>query len=132
MPRTSASTVSPYSVEIIEVDWDGSIENVGSKIGPDGVVLVEYDVGEVIEFEAELAEGTSIEDDWRVLPPTFPGRVTVHGQLRMVVRLGVLFGDAEWSLDQLSWRRGDGKGPGPLVVEIDPNQMQLFSDEQSA
>jgi hypothetical protein len=120
---------SPYSVEIIEVDWDGSIENVESKVGPDGnAVLVAYDIGEIIKFEAELAEGTSIEDEWQVLPPTFPGRVTVHGQLHMVVRLGVLFDDAMWSLDQLSWRRADGKGPGPSVVEVDPNQMQLFSD----
>jgi hypothetical protein len=122
---------APYSVEIIEVDWDGSLETVGSKISPDGVVLVEYDIGEVVDFEAELAEGTPVEDNWEFLPPTFPGRVTVRGRVSMTMRVGVLFADNGWSVDQLSWRRVDGNGPGASTFGVDPNQMRLFSDEQT-
>lgn len=116
----------PHSLTIVEVDWDGSLKRVDAKTSPDGAHLVEYDIGEDVEFEAEFTEGVAVEDDWEIVWHTVPGRLAVRGRLSMAMRVGVLFDHEGWSVDQLSWRRRDGVGPGAAVVVDDPDQLPLL------
>ena len=56
-------------------------------------------------------------------------RVRVEGEVDMVVRVAVLFGDEfGFSVDELSWRRADDSGPGsPLYWAHSPNQLSLIA-----
>jgi hypothetical protein len=118
---------SPYKLVIDDVEWAGSTVHLGSKVSPGGATLVEYDITEDVHFEAELAEGTSLDDEWEILPGSFPGRLRVGGTISMIARVGVLYDVDGWSIDELSWRRADGGGPGRAPVEVDPNQLALFT-----
>ena len=67
------------------------------------------------------------EEGWEVLEPDTFHRVHVRGETRFVVRLAVLFGnDFGFSVEQLSWRRRDGRGPGVSLTRPDPNQLSLL------
>ncbi len=119
---------SPYSVEITDVQWGGSFDPLGAIKAPDGLILAEYDLDQVVDFEAELPEGSEVEDGWEATGPDFSGRIAIRGQVRMVVRLAVLFGDEfGLSVDQLAWRRSDGSEPGAVPVEPNPDQLSLFN-----
>ena len=118
---------SPELFEITEVRWDGGFDSVGSSASPDGVVLTEYDIDQVVDFRADFPEGTELEEGWEVLEPDTFHRVHVRGETRFVVRLAVLFGnDFGFSVEQLSWRRRDGRGPGVSLTRPDPNQLSLL------
>lgn len=122
---------APYSVEITGVEWGGLFEPLGAVGGPDGLVLAEYDLDELVDFEAELPEGSEVEDGWETSEPDFSGRIAVRGQVRLIVRLAVLFdSDGDLSVDQLSWRRSGGSGPGVMPLGPIPGQLSLFDSEQ--
>jgi hypothetical protein len=96
------------------------------RYGPDDVVLVEYDIREDVEFEAELAEGTPLEDAWEVLSTSMPGRLTVRGPVPMVMRAGVLYDAEGWGIEELAWRQADSVGPGESLVTMSDYQLSLF------
>lgn len=90
-------------------------------------MLTEYDIDQVVEFEAEFSEGTELEEGWDASESDTFRRMKVRGQTRFIVRLAVLFGgDVGFSVDQLSWRRSDGRGPGAGLTPTDTNQMSLL------
>jgi hypothetical protein len=89
--------------------------------------LAEYDLNQIVEFQAELSEGSELEENWLASEPDYSGRITVRGQIAMVVRLAVLFDDNfGMSIEQLSWRRRDGSGPGAAPAEPMPGQLSIF------
>ena len=123
---------APYSVEITGVQWGGLFAPLGAVRGPEGLIVAEYDISQLVDFEAELPEGSEVEDGWEASEPDFSGRIAVRGQVRMIVRLAVLFGDEfGLTIDQVSWRRFDGSGPGAGPVKSIPGQLSLFDSEQS-
>lgn len=121
---------APYSVEITNVQWGGSFIPLGGVRAPDGLIVTEYEIDQLVDFEAELPEGSEVEDGWETSEPDFSGRIAVRGQVRMVVRLAVLF-ETEFGLtvDQVSWRRGDGSGPGTAPLQPIPGQLSLFDSD---
>jgi len=123
---------APYFVEVTGVQWGGLFAPLGGVRGPEDLIVAEYDIDQLVDFEAELPEGSEVEDGWEASEPDFSGRIAVRGQVRMIVRLAVLFGD-EFGLavDQVSWRRGDGSGPGAVPLEPIPGQLSLFGSGQS-
>jgi hypothetical protein len=119
----------PYSCAISEIRWDGYFDSVSASSGPDGLTLVEYELDQVVGFTADFPEGVEPEPDWEVSEADVFRRVHVTGEVRMIVRIAVLLGDeAGFSVDQLSWRRADGAGPGASTYrpEHDPNQLSLL------
>lgn len=122
----------PYSAEITGVQWGGMFTSLGGVRAPDGLIVAEYEIDQLVDFEAELPEGSEIEDGWEASEPDFLGRVTIQGQVRLIVRLAVLF-EHEFglSVDQVSWRRADGSGPGAMPLGSMFGQLSLFSSEQS-
>lgn len=123
---------SPYRCEITESDWGGSFIAVDSRTGPDGYTLVEYDVDQVVTFEAEFPEGIEPEPGWDVSEPDLLRRVQVIGQLEMVVRIAVLFGgEFGFSVEELSWRTRGHTGRGASVIDgaYDPNQPSLLASD---
>lgn len=122
-------TRSPYSVVVDEVVWDGDFVPVERSAGPDGVTLVEYDLGQIVELWAEFPDGADLDHRWRVSDPDVFQRVRVEGSVDMVLRVAVLFGgEFGFSIEALSWRRRDGVGPGASAraSEIDPSQPSLL------
>lgn len=120
----------PYSCAILEVRWDGHFDSVNASSGPDGLTLVEYELDQVVGFTADFPEGVEPEPDWEVSDADVFRRVHVTGEVRMIVRIAVLFGEeAGFSVDQLSWRRADGTGPGAPTYrpENDPSQLSLLA-----
>jgi hypothetical protein len=121
---------APYSVEITEVTWGGMFAPLGAVKSPDGLILAEYDLNQLVDFEAELPEGSEIEEGWEASEPDYLGRIAVRGQIPMVVRLGVLFeDDFVMGIEKLSWRRSDGSGPGAVPLEPIPGQLSLFDSK---
>lgn len=117
-----------YKVTIVGVEWAGNTVDLGSKVSPNGATLVEYDITENVHFEAELVEGFPV-DDWELVPDQYFGRMHVRGSIPMIARVGVLYDVEGWSIDDLSWRRADGSGPGRRPVEVDPNQLALLTPD---
>lgn len=119
----------PYSCTISEVRWGGGFDSVKSSSGPEDLTLVEYELDQVVQFTADFPQGIELEQAWEVFETYADGRVLVTGEVPMIVRIAVLFGD-EWgfSVDQLSWQRADGTGSGsPAYHPIqDPNQLSLL------
>jgi hypothetical protein len=60
--------------------------------------------------------------------------VRVEGEVDMIVRVAVLFGDEfGFSVDELSWRRTDRSGPGaPPYWAHDPDQPSLLDNGKDA
>lgn len=122
--------VSPYKFEIVEVEWDGELVPVeGAHTDDDGLTLVEYELGQSVAFTAEFPEGIESDPNWQVSAADLSRRVEVEGTVNMQLRVAVLYGgDFGFSVEQLSWRRADGVGPGAAVYhpDLDPHQGQLF------
>lgn len=117
---------APFRFDIESVEWDGGSVSLGSRIGPDGVVLSEYDFDELVTFEAELPDHCRLEDGWTIIDSS-RGAVTVAGEVKLTLRLAVLFDEGlTFSVEQLSWRRRDGLPGGPSVLEPDPTSIPLF------
>ncbi|TGB45478.1 PIN domain-containing protein [Mycolicibacterium peregrinum] len=117
-----------HEFELIECDWTGLLQAVNTRTSPDGLTLVEYDIGQSITFEAVVDNGTDVEPAWYVSDPDILNRVRVEGEVDMIVRLAVLYGDEfGFSVDELSWRRTDRSGLGaPLYWAHNPDQLSLL------
>jgi hypothetical protein len=123
---------APYSLEITDIRWGGLFAPLGAVRSPDGLILAEYDLDQDVDFEAELPEATEVEDGWEVSSPNYLGHIGVRGQVRMIVRLAVLFDDEfGLSVEELSWRRSDGSGPGAVAAGSIPGQLSLFESEET-
>lgn len=117
--------LAPYSLHISEVEWTGSLERVAAKVGSDGVILVDYELGMMIEFDAELPASSRTDSAWDRTASGYE-RVTVAGKIAMAARVGVLFDDdLGMSFDQVHWRRVDGSPAGQGVNPETPG-MPLF------
>ena len=94
-----------------------------------GLTLVEYELGQSVAFRADFPEGIELDPHWQVSNPGLSRLIEVEGTIEMQLRVAVLYGgDFGFSVEQLSWRRADGVGPGAAVhhPELDPGQGQLF------
>ena len=122
--------ISPYKFEIVEVEWDGEFVPVeGAVTDDDGLTLVEYELGQSVAFRAGFPEGIELDPNWQVSTPGLSRLIEVEGTIEMQLRVAVLYGgDFGFSVEQLSWRRADGVGPGAAVYhpERDPQQGQFF------
>lgn len=122
----------PSSCQITESYWGGSFTAVDSRTGPDGYTLVEYDIDQVVTFQAEFPEGIEPEPGWAVSEPDLVRRVQVVGEIVMVVRIAVLFGgEFGFSVEELSWRTTGHAGRGASVLNgaNDPNQLSLLTPD---
>ena len=117
-----------HEFELVETDWTGLFEVVDTRTSPDGLSLIEYDIGQTVTFHAVVDNQTNVEPAWYVSDPDILNRVQVEGEVDMVLRVAVLFGDEfGFSVDELSWRRADMSGPGPsLYWAHNPNQLSLL------
>lgn len=118
--------VPAYALDVHDVEWDGYLRRVGERDAEDGVVVVEYDIGQAVEFDAELPAGAPVDPTWDSQPAHLPGRVLARGAVDMIVRVAVLFDADYWGVEELAWRRADGHGPGPGLGVTDPGQSELF------
>lgn len=122
----------PYACEIVESQWGGSFTPLDSRTGPGGLALVEYDINQLVTFDAEFPEGVEPEPGWTVSEPDLLRRVQVTGEVEMIVRVAVLFGgEFGFSVDELSWRRTGRTGPGKSVLggTNHPDQLSLLDPE---
>lgn len=120
----SLGFLAPTRVEILEVSPSYWVERVSSRESGDGLVLVEYDIGETVTFEAELRDGEPLDASWTVEASPITGRLEVSGEMEMVLRVGVLFDHDGWSVDELSWRRDEALDPNrPAQIT---GQVELF------
>lgn len=115
-----------YAVEVHDVEWDGYLQRVGERDADGGLVVVEYDIGQTVGFDAELAHEAAVDPVWEVEPAHLPGRVLVRGVVDMVVRTAVLYETDYWGIEEVAWRRADGQGPGAGSADPDPRQAGLF------
>ncbi|WP_127792578.1 PIN domain-containing protein [Agromyces sp. LHK192] len=108
----------PIEVEIEDVEtelWRGRVE--ADSIDQE-LVVAQYDIGQRVRFSAVLPLGTRTDPDWDVSDDY--GRIQVRGDLGLVLRVAVLFdADDGMSIESLSWRRSDGRGPGHGLMDRD-------------
>lgn len=117
---------APYFFRVAEVDWDGSCDRVSTRPVSDGASIAEYDIGEIVEFVAEVSDRSRIEPGWDTERASSAGRLVVKGRVNLVLRVGVFFeNDSTFSFEDLSWRRADGVPPGPGVDAAKPG-VPLF------
>ncbi len=122
---------SPVALDVMDVTWEGGIASgrTASVSDSESAVIVEYDLGQRVEFRARFSTYDSIEPQWRELAESDLGDVVVEAAVDMVVRVAVLFGgEYGFSIEEVAWRRADGTGPGaPLYrPHEDPNQPSLW------
>lgn len=122
---------SPFRLEIDEVRWAGDLVPVEATTiaGDEALTLVQYDLGQLVDFLAEFPDGVELDPRWRASTADYLRRVRVEGTVDMVLRVAVMFGgEFGFSIEELSWRRADGSGPGeaPYRPESDPNQPALW------
>ena len=65
----------PFSLDVQDVDWDGYLQRVGERGTEDGLVVVEYDIGQTVEFDVELPAGAPVDPAWNPQPRHVPERV---------------------------------------------------------
>jgi hypothetical protein len=123
---------APYTCEIIESEWGGFFSTVETRVGPDGLAVVEFDIDQLVRFEALFDQGMSTEANWHVDEPDILGRVRVEGEVDLIVRIAVVFGDEFGvSIDELTWRRADGTRPGrPSLIRPSEHQLPLLDVEE--
>ncbi|KRE63556.1 PIN domain-containing protein [Nostocoides sp. Soil756] len=121
-------TASPLQCNITSVEWGGELASVEAAEGPDGMVLVKYDLSQDVAFEATFLEGFVPEQAWNISEVHGFRGVRVNGVIPMIARVAVLFGDPEFgfTIEDLSWRRVDGRGRGLEAVPFDPDHPALF------
>jgi len=118
---------APRRFEIVETRWDGLFSPAGTLVDADGDTLTNYDVGQDVDFVAELPDDIVLEEGWRVEGPPTGGYLRVEGELSMVATLSVFFEeDAGLTIPSISWRRADGMGPGEDLAVGDPSSALLF------
>lgn len=120
--------LAPYSLDVTEVEWMGTVERAATKVGSDGFVLVDYELDMRVEFEAELPASARTDPDWDRSVTGYE-RIHVTGSIDMVACIGVLFDDElGMSFEQVDWRRADGfpagqgvkaEVPGTPLFEMD-------------
>ena len=122
-------SAEPYHFEIVDVGWEGQFTAVdgGNAIG-DGLTLVEYDIGQAVEFTAELPAGVELDPNWDVSETDALGRVLVQGVVYVNLRVAVLFGGDHITIEELSWHpQYDVVSRIPIHrPDLDPNQPPLF------
>lgn len=117
---------APYFFQVSEIEWDGNCDRVSTQPAGDGASIAEYDVGEIVEFIAELSDRSRVEPGWDTERASTAGRVIVRGRVDLVLRVAVFFeNDSTFAFDDLSWRRADGLPPGPGVNAAKPG-VPLF------
>lgn len=100
------------------VDWLGPLTRVGAKKGPDGSLLVEYDMPVDLEIRSVMSEAAAADIGWRVLSGYDGTSAIVEGTVQATARL-VVFGDGDdHYVEEVYFRQG---GAGP-----DPGQPTLF------
>lgn len=117
---------APLDLEIIQVFWDGLLERVGEREASEVLGLIEFDIGQTVEFEANFPSRADVRSLGDVAPGKWPGTVGVEGKVDMIVRVGVLYDTDYWGVEELAWRRADGAGRGLGIRAHDPNQSALF------
>lgn len=117
---------APADIQIVQVHWDGTLERVGEREASDGLGLIEFDIGQTVEIEASFPSGTDVKGLGEVVPGKWVGTVGVRGNVDMIVRVGVLYDNDYWGVEELAWRRADGTGPGFGFLEKDQNQPPMF------
>ena len=65
----------PFSLDVQDVDWDGYLQEVSERGTEDGLVVVEYDIGQTVEFDVELPPGAPVDPAWNPQPTHVPERV---------------------------------------------------------
>lgn len=123
---------APYTCEIIESIWGGQFSPVETRTGPDGLAVVEFDIDQSVKFEALFDQGMLVpEANWQVDEPDILGRVRVEGDVDLIVRITVVFGDDfGFSIDELTWRRTDGARRGrPSLLRASEHQLTLLDVE---
>ncbi|WP_143034814.1 hypothetical protein [Glycomyces sambucus] len=114
----------------VDFEWGGLFEVIRGSDTPDETSLVEYAVDYNVEFEAEFPESFEPDPGWTIELTKISRAVRADGSIRLIIRIAVLFGgEFGFSVEQLSWRRADGDGPGFPVYrpELDLNQLSLFA-----
>lgn len=115
---------SPYSFQTTSLEWNGCLDRVSSRRRDDGAVLVEYDIGQEVQFEALVSDTSPVEGHWDKW--TMGGLSNVNGESTMVLRIAVLFAvDQSMEFDEISWRRADGT-PRGAGIEGQPLGQPLF------
>ena len=102
------------------------MQRVGERGTEDGLVVVEYHIGQTVELDVELPAGAPVDPAWNPQPTHVPERVLAGGSVDMIVRVAVLFDAEHWSVEVAAWRRADERGPGPGLAVMDPRQSALF------
>ncbi|GAA5153024.1 hypothetical protein GCM10023340_34350 [Nocardioides marinquilinus] len=96
---------------------------------PPDLTLVEYDIGQSVRFTAVFDREVGGEDDWEGSRLEVGGGWQVTGSIPMVVRSAVLFGgEFGLSIDEVAWRRADGRGPGREIYRPELDSAQLALD----
>lgn len=116
----------PVAVEVDSCEWDGLLGRAGVRQAADGLLVVEYDIGQTVEFVATYPETDDVANLGDVLPGRRFGCVDVRGEVEMIVRVGVMYDTDYWGVEDLSWRRADGRGPGVEPPPPGPPQEGLF------
>jgi hypothetical protein len=124
---------APYTCAIADSEWGGLFSMIETRTGPDGLALVEFDVDQTVSFEALFDRGVPADANWYVEEPDILGRVRVEGDVEMIVRIVVVFGDEfGLNIEDLIWRRADGAGRGaPSLLSPAHNQLSLLDNEES-
>lgn len=116
----------PIRFEVEAVEWGGDIRRVSTSSAGEGTFVSEYDVDQVVTFEATFREPLEIEPDWEIRSQ-IGDEITVAGEVEMVARLAVLFdSNLTFAIEELSWRRSDGTPPGLPMGAADPSSLRLF------
>ena len=102
------------------------MQRVGERSTEDGLVVVEYDIGQTVEFDIELPAGAPVDPAWSRSRRTCRNGVLAGGSVDMIVRVAVLFDAEHWSVEEVAWRRADGRRPVPGLAVMDPRQSVLF------
>lgn len=115
-----------FNLNIHDVEWDGHLQRTRQRNTEDGLTVVEYDIGQAVEFDVELPAGATVDPGWDPQPTQLPGRVLARGAVDMIVRVAVLFDAEHWGVEEVAWRRADESGPGPGPAGPNPAQRELF------
>ena len=111
------------------MEWDGHFESVSETAVPPDLTLVEYDIGQTVRFTAAFDGEVQPEGDWEVSRLGVGGGWQVAGSVAMVVRSAVLFGgEFGFNIDEVAWRRADGRGPGATIYRAELDLAQLSLD----
>lgn len=116
-PPLDALTVPPgaISVDVDSTAWNGLLERVDWKLGPDGSMVVQFDIGLDVDIGAKVIslDRTSWHQVWETCPVT--------------ARFKVLFdSDGQW-VDEVSYSpSGSNVILGGSLYQLHPDQLSMF------